>query len=65
MTARSVPESLVIEWPPSAADALHLRYVLAENPLFEYGLHFDADAPLHAHVVFFRLPQPFASCLDH
>ena len=65
MTNRSVPESMVIEWPPSAADVVHLRHVLAENPLFDYGLHVDEDAPLHAHVVFLRKSKPSASCRDH
>ena len=65
MTNRSVSDSVVIEWPPSAADVLYLRHVLATNPRIEYGLHVDVDAPLHAHVVFFRKPKPEASCRDH
>ena len=64
--SRKIPASMVIEWPPTAADALHLRHVLAENPLFEYGLHIDEFAPRHAQVVFVRKPKLSATapCRD-
>lgn len=65
MTTRSVPESVVIEWPPSAANVLHLRHELAENPLLEYALHVDEDARLDGHVVFLRKSKPSASCRGH
>ena len=63
---RKIPMSMVFDWLAAAADALHLRHVLAENPLFEYGLYFDEFAPRHAQVVFVRKPKlaVHASCRD-
>ena len=49
----TVPKPFLATWPMSAADALYVRAVLAQNPHLEYGLFVHDYAPTaHAHVVF-------------
>ena len=53
-STRRIPAPIVIDWPLTAADALHLRHVLAQHDGLEYGLHIhDYAATPQVHVVFF------------
>ena len=51
---KAIPEPLVMDWPLSAADLLHIRHVLSQDSRLTYGVrvHEGDGVRPHTHVVF-------------